>query len=163
MVDQRSLKAIKDKPIGKGLDGFRASFNVMCEGARSGRYESGQLSTGTCAAVVKSASVSRQERSSSAGMKRPSSDTDAAPPPTKRSRPASPANASTNRVHRRVVLRDYGRPIYKASSPKALLSALEGCVEGHGLLYRAGLLHRDISINNLMVNEDDRNPPCEHF
>ncbi|KAK7224193.1 hypothetical protein V2G26_012196 [Clonostachys chloroleuca] len=36
-----------------------------------------------------SASVSRQERSSSAGVKRPSSDTDAAPPPTKRSRPVS--------------------------------------------------------------------------
>jgi hypothetical protein len=33
MVDQRSLKVIKDNPIGKGLDGFRASFNVMCEGA----------------------------------------------------------------------------------------------------------------------------------
>jgi hypothetical protein len=33
MVDQRSLKAIKHNPIGKGLDGFRASFNVMCEGA----------------------------------------------------------------------------------------------------------------------------------
>jgi hypothetical protein len=30
MVDQRSLKVIKDNPIGKGLDGFRASFNVMC-------------------------------------------------------------------------------------------------------------------------------------
>jgi serine/threonine protein kinase len=66
-------------------------------------------------------------------------------------------------VHRRVVLRDYGKPIYKASSPKALLSALEGCVEGHELLYRAGLLHRDISINNLMVNEDDRNPSWRAF
>jgi hypothetical protein len=33
MVDQRSLKVIKDNPIGKGLDGFCASFNVMCEGA----------------------------------------------------------------------------------------------------------------------------------
>ncbi|CAI6088586.1 unnamed protein product, partial [Clonostachys chloroleuca] len=59
-------------------------------------------------------------------------------------------NACTNRVHRRVIPRDYGKPIYKASSPKALLSALEGCVEGHELLYRAGLPHRDISINNLM-------------
>jgi serine/threonine protein kinase len=45
----------------------------------------------------------------------------------------------------------------------ALLSALEGCVEGHELLYRAGLLHRDISINNLMVNEDDRNPSWRAF
>jgi hypothetical protein len=109
------------------------------------------------------ASVSRKERSSSAGVKRPSSDADATLPPIKRSRPASPANASTNRVHRRVILRDYGKPIYKAGSPMALLSALEGCVEGHELLYRSGLLHRDISINNLMVNEDDRNPSWRAF
>jgi serine/threonine protein kinase len=66
-------------------------------------------------------------------------------------------------VHRRVILGDYGKPIYKASSRVALLSALEGCVEGHELLYNAGLLHRDISINNLMVNEDDRNPSWRAF
>ncbi|KAK7229624.1 hypothetical protein V2G26_001794 [Clonostachys chloroleuca] len=45
----------------------------------------------------------------------------------------------------------------------ALLSALKGCVEGHEVLYRAGLLPRDISINNLMVNEDDRNPSWRAF
>uniref|UniRef100_A0A8H7TVW9 EKC/KEOPS complex subunit BUD32 n=1 Tax=Bionectria ochroleuca TaxID=29856 RepID=A0A8H7TVW9_BIOOC len=94
-------------------------------------------------------------------MKRPLSDTNAALPPTKRFSSASLAN--TNRVHRRIVLCDYGKPIYKASSPKALLSALEGCVEGHEILHKAGLLHRDISINNLMVNEDDRNPSWRAF
>ncbi|KAK0715333.1 hypothetical protein B0H67DRAFT_634722 [Lasiosphaeris hirsuta] len=64
----------------------------------------------------------------------------------------------SNRVHRRVILRNYGKSIYKVSSRSALLAALEGCIEGHESLQRkAGLLHRDISINNLMINEDDDN------
>ncbi|KAI2628387.1 hypothetical protein GGS21DRAFT_492709 [Xylaria nigripes] len=62
-----------------------------------------------------------------------------------------------NRVHRRIVLRDYGEPIFNASSPMALLKALEGCIKGHESLHKAGLLHRDISINNLMINEDEKN------
>ncbi|KAK7407904.1 hypothetical protein QQX98_009915 [Neonectria punicea] len=112
-------------------------------------------------------SVSRKGRSSSAGVKRPSSETDAALPPSKRSCSASPTKASIealpNRIHRRVILRDYGKPIYKASSRLALLAALEGCIEGHQSLHKAGLLHRDISINNLMINEDDENPSRRTF
>ncbi|KAH6883929.1 serine/threonine-protein kinase Sgk2 [Thelonectria olida] len=112
-------------------------------------------------------SVSHKGRSSSAGVKRPSSDIDAALPLSKRSRSASPTKASvealSNRVHRRVILRDYGNPIYKASSCVALLAALEGCIEGHESLHNAGLLHRDISINNLMINEDDKNPSRRAF
>ncbi|EHA56471.1 hypothetical protein MGG_16094 [Pyricularia oryzae 70-15] len=75
---------------------------------------------------------------------------------SKRSCSASPANVDTlsNRVHRRVILRDYGKPIYKASFRSALLAAVEGCIEGHESLRMAGFLHRDISINNLMINED---------
>ncbi|KAG6132523.1 hypothetical protein E4U38_003303 [Claviceps purpurea] len=59
-----------------------------------------------------------------------------------------------NRVHRRVIVQDYGKAIYKASSRQALLACLEGCIEGHQSLYEAGILHRDISINNLMINEE---------
>ncbi|KAH7025306.1 uncharacterized protein B0I36DRAFT_417596 [Microdochium trichocladiopsis] len=106
--------------------------------------------------------ASRKGRSNSiAGKKRSSSQTGAALPPSKRSCSASPTKASSNampnRVHRRVILRDYGEPIYKASSRSALLAALEGCIEGHESLRKAGFLHRDISINNLMINEDDDN------
>jgi serine/threonine protein kinase len=61
-------------------------------------------------------------------------------------------------VHRRVILRDYGKAIYKASSRSALLAALEGCIKGHEALHKEGFLHRDISINNLMINEDRNNP-----
>lgn len=116
-----------------------------------------------------SAGASRKGRSSSAASKkRSSSQTGAALPPSKRSCSTSPTKAGScvmpNRVHRRVILRDYGKPIYKASSRSALLAAFEGCIEGHESLRRkAGLLHRDISINNLMINEDDNNPSWPSF
>ncbi|KAM4064122.1 serine/threonine-protein kinase [Hirsutella rhossiliensis] len=71
--------------------------------------------------------------------------------------------ALPNRVHRRLILRDFGKPIYKAKSRTALLAALESCIEGHQSLHEAGLLHRDISINNLMINEDDENPSWQAF
>ncbi|EJT68062.1 hypothetical protein GGTG_14359 [Gaeumannomyces tritici R3-111a-1] len=76
--------------------------------------------------------VSRRGRSSSStpGKKRSSSRIGATLPPNKRPCSASPTKASgdvlSNRVHRRVILRDYGKPIYKASSRSALLAALEG-------------------------------------
>lgn len=99
--------------------------------------------------------------------KRPASQTGSILPPSKRSRAVSPTTASNNplpnRVHRRIVLRDYGRPIYKASSRSALLTALEGCIEGHQSLYNARFLHRDISVNNLMINEDKDNTSWPSF
>ena len=105
------------------------------------------------------ASVSRKGRSSSvaAGKKRSSSQAGAPLPHSKRSCSASQASGN-NRVHRRVILRDYGTPIYKASSRTSLLAALDGCIEGHESLRKAGILHRDISINNLLINEDVNNP-----
>ncbi|KAG5914294.1 hypothetical protein E4U61_005901 [Claviceps capensis] len=73
-----------------------------------------------------------------------------------------PPTELRNRVHRRVIVQDYGRPIYKASSRQALLACLEGCIKGHQSLYEAGILHRGISINNLMINEE-RNESWPHF
>ncbi|GAB1311978.1 hypothetical protein MFIFM68171_02188 [Madurella fahalii] len=107
------------------------------------------------------------EATSKAGLKRSSSQTGARLPPSKRSCSESPTktdnSAMPNRVHRRVILRDYGKPIYEASSRVTLLDALEGCIEGHESLYKAGFLHRDTSINNLMVNEDRENPSWPSF
>ncbi|KAK7229607.1 hypothetical protein V2G26_001777 [Clonostachys chloroleuca] len=110
------------------------------------------------------AGTSRDGRYSS--RKRPSRKAGAPLPPSKRSCSTSPTKAvgaPPNRVHRRVILQDYGKPIYKATSRSALLAALEGCIEGHESLHKAGFLHRDISINNLMVNEDDDNPSWPSF
>ncbi len=77
----------------------------------------------------------RSTSTSSAGRKRPSSHTDAPLPPRKRTRSSSLAksgksSAQRNRVHRRVIVRDYGKAIYKASSRAAMLAALGGCIEG---------------------------------
>ena len=111
---------------------------------------------------ISASMASSRSNSTTAGVKRSSSQAGASlPPSSKRSCSVSSRKASSdallNRVHRRIILRDYGRPIYKASSRSALLTALEGCIEGHESLHKAGFLHRDISINNLMINEDDNN------
>jgi hypothetical protein len=137
-----------------GLD-IRTSSNY--------RPERLALSTGSSAT-----DAPRKGRSSGrSGVKRSSSQTGASLPPNKRSCSASPTKASSNplpnRVHRRIVLRDYGKPIYKASTRSALLAALEGCIAGHESLQKAGILHRDISVNNLMINEDKENPSWPSF
>jgi len=67
-------------------------------------------------------------------------------------------------VHRRVIVRDYGKPIYKASSQTSLLAAFEQCIEGYESLHtRAGMLQRDISPNNLLVNEEEENSSWPAF
>lgn len=100
--------------------------------------------------------------SGKSGVKRSARQTGASLPPNKRLYLAPPTKTSSsplpNRIHRHVVLRDYGKPIHKASSLPALLVALEGCVTGHKYLQQAGILHRDISVNNIMINEDKENP-----
>jgi hypothetical protein len=77
--------------------------------------------------------------SSNTGRKRSSSRTNALLPPGKRSCSSSPtkagSNAVPNRVYRRVIVRDYGKAIYKASSRAALLETVDGCIEGHESLY----------------------------
>jgi hypothetical protein len=99
--------------------------------------------------------------------KRSSSCTGAPLPPTKRTCSSSPTKGgrvTANRVHRRVIVRDYGKAIYKASSRTSLLAALEGCIEGYESLHtRAGMQQCDISPNNLMVNEEDDNPSWRAF
>ncbi|KAF1361094.1 hypothetical protein EJ07DRAFT_164685 [Lizonia empirigonia] len=110
--------------------------------------------------------ASRKDGSSSvAGRKRSSSCTEMALPPSKRTCSSSPVKrAVTNRVHRRVIVSDYGKAIYKASSQISLLAAFKQCIEGYESLHtRAGMLQRDISLNNLMMNEDDGNPSWPAF
>ncbi|GJC89526.1 hypothetical protein ColLi_12364 [Colletotrichum liriopes] len=96
---------------------------------------------------------------SNTGQKQTSSQRASVLSPNKRPRSTSPIKSasssrpSPNRVRRRVILRDYGRHIYEASSPAVLLASLAYGVEGHRSLLDMGLLHRDISINNLLINE----------
>ncbi|KAI1744015.1 hypothetical protein F4680DRAFT_408192 [Xylaria scruposa] len=92
--------------------------------------------------------------------KRSSGRTGTPPPPSKRPclGSADGSSALPNRIHRRIIVRDHGKKIHKASSRVALLRALEGCINGHKSLHKAGILHRDISIGNLIINEDVNNP-----
>ncbi|KAA1122855.1 hypothetical protein PGTUg99_002314 [Puccinia graminis f. sp. tritici] len=72
-------------------------------------------------------------------------------------------NEFINRVHRRLILKDVGKPIWTVDSPLRLLEALEGCIIGHQALFAAGYLHRDISANNLMVNDQADDPHYRSF
>ncbi|CAG7999808.1 unnamed protein product [Penicillium nalgiovense] len=142
-------------------DNVRGGLDIRT--ASNYRPERLSLSTGTG-----TTEAPRKSRSSGrSGLKRSSSQTGASLPSNKRPCSASPTKASIsplpNRVHRRIVLRDYGKPIYMASTRTALLAALEGCIAGHQSLQRAGILHRDISVNNLMINEDNDNPSWPSF
>jgi len=115
--------------------------------------------------------------SSSIGCKRSSGSINASIPPGKRTCSNSPTKypkppTLLNRVHRRVIISDYGKPLYRASSRTAMLAALEGCIKGKGYsvnvfrcltsvgykaLQQAGILQRDISTGNTMMNEDPTN------
>ncbi len=75
-------------------------------------------------------------RSSSRSMtrKRSSSCIHTSMPPPKRSCSDSPvkldAQRPRNRVHRRLIMRDVGKSIYQASSPRAILTGLLGGIKG---------------------------------
>ncbi|POW22072.1 hypothetical protein PSHT_01638 [Puccinia striiformis] len=77
--------------------------------------------------------------------------------------PEEPENCFINRVHRRLILKDVGTSIWEVDSPVALLEALEGCIRGHQAILLAGYLHRDISINNLMVAKQTDDPARKSF
>ncbi|KAG6131202.1 hypothetical protein E4U12_003843 [Claviceps purpurea] len=111
-----------------------------------------------------------RQTSTRTSTKRPFEQTGSALSPSKKICSKSSMNTATdpptgppNRVHRRVIVQDYGKPIYKASSRQALLACLEGCIKGHKSLYENGVLHRDISITNLRINEDQDNPSWRSF
>ncbi|OJD14653.1 hypothetical protein ACJ73_09058 [Blastomyces percursus] len=113
----------------------------------------------------------QKRQGSTTGQKRSSDCVDTAfpLPPSKRTQSSSPsksAGGSTrpNRVHRRIVIRDCGKPIYESSSKSTLLTGLAGCIEGYMSLHdEAGLVQCDISPRNLMVNEDKDNPSWPAF
>ncbi|KAI4123443.1 MAG: hypothetical protein LQ341_007200, partial [Variospora aurantia] len=122
-----------------------------------------------------SAAASEPRRESVAGQnsnlrKRPSSANQMVP--SKRSCLGSPPEPTIhNRVHRLIITRDPGKPIWQASSPGALLTGLVGAIKGEALIMsiesianftlghesslNAGILHRDVSIGNIMLTEDE--------
>lgn len=104
-----------------------------------------------------------RSRSSSRTMprKRSLSSIQASMRPLKRSCSDSPVKQDMhrrrNRVHRRLIMQDFGKSVYESSSPRGILVGLLGGIKGHESLLDASILHRDISIGNVMLNmaEDD--------
>ncbi|KAI0691092.1 hypothetical protein C8T65DRAFT_86497 [Cerioporus squamosus] len=56
-----------------------------------------------------------------------------------------------DRVLHRVILEDYGKPLWQWSDVKEFVLALRDVVEGHKVLYELGVLHRDISAGNILI------------
>jgi Fungal protein kinase len=56
-----------------------------------------------------------------------------------------------NHVHRRVITRDYGKPLYEGSSRATMLATLEGCIKGYESSYtRAPSWHHNMLTINLL-------------
>ncbi|KAF8522008.1 hypothetical protein JB92DRAFT_2888933 [Gautieria morchelliformis] len=61
-----------------------------------------------------------------------------------------------DRVHTRIVMDTYGKPIWKFSSRGELLLAFHDAVQAHLNLYqKANILHRDVSMGNILINTDE--------
>lgn len=122
-------------------------------------------------------SANSDQSTSSAGRKRTSSHLSPPGLPSKRiclsSQASSEDGSNENRVHRRVVVCDYGVPIYKAKSCVSMLSAVAQCIKGmhvpstlfqtdidpffagyESLHTKTGIMQGDISTGNLLVNEE---------
>ncbi|KAI0667807.1 hypothetical protein C8Q78DRAFT_981095, partial [Trametes maxima] len=54
----------------------------------------------------------------------------------------------------RVVVKDYGKPLWSCTSPVELARAMLMALEAHQSLSKKGLLHRDISAGNILIRQD---------
>ncbi|KAJ2928036.1 hypothetical protein H1R20_g9047, partial [Candolleomyces eurysporus] len=75
--------------------------------------------------------------------------------------PASTAHKDFhNRVAVRIVINSYGESIESFKSPRDLLCALRDAIKGHMNLYLKKKLHRDVTINNILLGKksDGSNP-----
>ncbi|KAJ2936674.1 hypothetical protein H1R20_g424, partial [Candolleomyces eurysporus] len=63
----------------------------------------------------------------------------------------SPHPLFRNRIAMRVVLDSHGKSIKHFKSPKELLCALRDAIAGHRALYKKEVLHRQITLDNIML------------
>ncbi|KAG5637925.1 hypothetical protein DXG03_004299 [Asterophora parasitica] len=66
-----------------------------------------------------------------------------------------------NRIHRRQVTKSFGIKITEFRNKKELLQVLIQLIQIHERLVTAGLLHRDISVQNLMMWYGPNGPPTD--
>ncbi|OJD13569.1 hypothetical protein AJ78_05985 [Emergomyces pasteurianus Ep9510] len=141
--------------VGDGEDDIHTGVRKGLDITKASNYRSNQSRPSL------SRSVSRTARKDGTSSRKRSSTSIEAPLPPSKRQSVSPIKRNINeeipnRVHRRVIVEDYGKPISKSRYRVALLQALEGCIEGYMSLYeKAGLIQSDISPYNLMINEGD--------
>ena len=132
--------------------------------------------TQSSASKFRDKTTSTQSKSGSKLRKRVASSSSPSPSPSsKRSRTSlakSPGEpAEHNRIHRRVVTSTPGKPLNEASTCLAIVTAFIGAITGkyfwyqrrgypvdflgHQSLLKAGILHRDISIGNILLTETE--------
>ncbi|KAJ2928037.1 hypothetical protein H1R20_g9046, partial [Candolleomyces eurysporus] len=63
-----------------------------------------------------------------------------------------------NRMETRLVMKCYGDPIVEFTSAKQLLCALRDAIAGHKELFKKGTLHRDVSIQNVVLGKPEAEP-----
>lgn len=61
--------------------------------------------------------------------------------------------ASTDRYRTCLLLLEQGEPLYDASSLDILVNALKSCLDSHWKLYKQGIMHRDINLNNILIGK----------
>ncbi|KAH1971687.1 hypothetical protein KXV98_005361 [Aspergillus fumigatus] len=154
--------------VGGNLDDIRGNVRKGLDVTQATNYRPTRFQSSSVAnAIVDTGRICRS--TSRTGCKRSSSRAGATLPPSKRNCSSSPSigehgRALQNRVHRRVIIRDYGSPVYRAKSCISLLSALENCIKGYESLHtKVGFLQGDISTGNLILNDDEANPSWSAF
>ncbi|KAJ2914317.1 hypothetical protein MD484_g6091, partial [Candolleomyces efflorescens] len=63
-----------------------------------------------------------------------------------------------NRVETRIVMKAYGKSIRKYTSAKQLFCALRDAIAGHMELFKRGTIHRDVSLQNVLLGKPDAQP-----
>ncbi|UKZ79444.1 hypothetical protein TrVFT333_007199 [Trichoderma virens FT-333] len=154
--------------VRKGLDLTVATVSRPVDSEASSPAVSVQISNPNSLIAGQRETPAGQSSNAGGGRKRALSRVESRLHPRKRRSPMSTQTSRNdetgNRIHRRLIVQSYGKRIHEAGSPKALLAGLEDCINGHESLRReAGLLHRDISINNLMINEEEEDPSQRGF
>jgi hypothetical protein len=151
--------------VGSRDDDIRANVRKGLDITKATNYKPEKLMPPPSTTGRRASRRDTSSSSSTGGRKRSSSCAGLPLPPGKRTCSSSPTKpVIANRIHRRVIVRDYGKAIYKASSRTSLLAAMEGCIDGYESLHtRAGMLQCDISPNNLMINEEDNDPSWRAF
>ncbi|KAJ2913694.1 hypothetical protein MD484_g6741, partial [Candolleomyces efflorescens] len=63
-----------------------------------------------------------------------------------------------NRIETRIVMKTYAKSIRKYTSPRQLFCALRDAIAGHMELFKRGTIHRDISLQNVLLGNPDAQP-----